>query len=130
MIETFDTTRAYQASRDDVWDRAVEWFAAQNIPIKAIEKESGIISGEASYLRTNQGQYAVCETPMLYRTNGATVRLNILVRGDNNQAMVQVNTTIVGEAIYTISNPPQRQTVPCQSTGRLENDILNYLQGS
>jgi hypothetical protein len=127
VIERFDTSRTYGASRDVVWEKAVEWFATQNIPIKAIEKESGIISGEAAYLRTVQGEYAVCETPMLYTTNGATARLNILIRGTGQSATAQVNVTIVGEAIYTMSNPPVRQSVSCQSTGRLENSILNYL---
>lgn len=127
VIERFDTSRAYGASRDVVWEKTVEWFATQNIPIKAIEKESGIISGEAAYLRTVQGEYAVCETPMMFTTNGANARLNILIRGTEQKATAQVNVTIVGEAIYAFSNPPQRQTVACQSTGRLENSILNYI---
>jgi len=127
VIEHFETNRTYSMSRDQVWERAVEWFAVQNIPIKAIEKDSGIISGEAAYLRTVQGQYAVCDAPMLWSTNGATARLNILIRGNDTQASAQVNTTIVGEAVYSLSNPPQRQSVACQSTGRLENSILNAI---
>ncbi|WP_406852715.1 hypothetical protein WEU32_02225 [Brevundimonas sp. BH3] len=130
VIERFDTSRTYNMSRDQAWDRAVEWFAVQNIPIKAIEKESGIISGEAAYIKTVQGQYAACETPTFYGLNGATARINILIRGNSNQATVQVNNTIVGEAIYSLSNPPQIQTVSCVSTGRLENSILNTIGGN
>lgn len=127
VIERFDTTRTYSMSKDQAWERAVNWFATQNIPIKAIEKDSGIISGESAYLRTVQGEYAVCDTPMLYSTNGATARLNILIRGTATEATAQVNNTIVGEAIYSLSNPPVRQSVTCQSTGRLENSILNAI---
>lgn len=130
VIERFDTSRTYSMSRDQAWERAVDWFASQNIPIKAIEKDSGIISGEAAYLRTVQGEYAVCDTPMLYTTNGATARLNILIRGTGTEATAQVNNTIVGEAIYSLSNPPVRQSVTCQSTGRLENSILNAIGGN
>ena len=127
--DLFNTTRNYPASKDIVWDRAVEWFAVQNVPIKAIEKDSGIISGEAIYVLNNglrPDQDAICKTDFLSTVDGYTVRLNILVRGDGAASSVRVTSTIIASVRYTVGNAMPR-TIECQTTGRIEKSILDSI---
>ena len=42
----FEKSRTYSKTFDEVWGKIVQWFAVNNIPIKTIDKASGIIATE------------------------------------------------------------------------------------
>lgn len=48
MQRSFESSRVYNKSYDEVWIRAVDWFADHNVVIDKMEKDSGLLT--ARYL--------------------------------------------------------------------------------
>lgn len=119
-------------SKDVVWERAVAFFAANNLSIKTIEKASGIIAvdRQVSGAGGSLAPYADCGTAPLMRTLSQTVDLNLFVRplGEQKTSVVVntrfTETRILGENMMTL------RTITCVSTGKIEGDILAALQRS
>lgn len=45
-VYDFPKSRVVPEGKDAVWERVVEFFAANNLSIKTIEKDSGIVAAE------------------------------------------------------------------------------------
>ncbi|MCS2610417.1 hypothetical protein [Halomonas dongshanensis] len=123
----------YNGEFSQVWEATVDWFATNNIPIKNIEKASGIIGSDyalgASHSQIDCGAIDVGSMYVLRDVN-ATANLNVLVREQAGRVSVQPN--IFGNASYTLQSTwdgslavvkPDR----CISTGELERSLHQYL---
>ena len=103
------------ASMGRTWDAVIDMFAARNIPIRTIERASGIIATDQLSVGSEGERWAVCG-----EGNGATLApnlaiYNVLVRGDStgSRVMATVRWTL-GSATSDIE---------CSSTRIWERDL-------
>ena len=74
------------ASAGHTWDAVVEVFAARNIPIRTIERVSGLIVTDNLNVGPEGKEWANCGNAGLGPTHGT---YNVLVRGDSTRSMVK-----------------------------------------
>lgn len=122
------TSRTYALSYDQCWNGIVDWFAENSIPIKTIDKASGLIATEYNLSNRIHGTYD-CGTDGYDQTIGKEklASFNVIVRKVGDSVRVNVTTTFT----TTISNvyaktPPEPLT--CTSTGKLESMILDRIR--
>lgn len=125
-----------------VWSQAVEWFATHNIPIKNLDKDSGLIATEYALSMQDAGSVMLCpksEAPAGGRVEQVDHRgnFNVIVRRHGpNETRVSVNAffgcTANAYEYETIFSPDMRVTsrtrVDCPSTGALEARLLARLK--
>ena len=80
------------ASFSKTWDAVIDDFASQNVPIKTIDRTSGLIVAERLSVGPEDGKlWADCGSDMmigkLYPTSAT---YNVLVRGDSTKSTVRV----------------------------------------
>jgi hypothetical protein len=114
---------AVAASFARTWDAVIDDFANRNVPIRTIERASGIIVTErrASLVDT---RYADCgarrdaRDEVVERLNATHTGYNILVRGDAVRSVVKVTP------IYMRVDPTTGADIQvCESTGVWETEI-------
>lgn len=109
------------ASFERTWQAAVDMFTEQNIPIRTIDRASGLIATDGLNVPVNarSTSWADCG-----RSGGAPIRptaavYNVLVRGDSSHTTIRVTTRWVA-----LTRDPLTwawQTVECVSTGKWED---------
>jgi len=77
------------------WDAVVDYFARSSIPIKTIDRTSGIIAAESSSLAGDNSGFAVCSNALAH-VPALGANFNVLVRGDTAQSIVRVTATWIG----------------------------------
>jgi hypothetical protein len=77
------------ASVGRTWDAVIDLFAARNIPIRTIERSSGIIATEPLIVGPEGRDWADCGTEQSGRLRPNTAIYNVLVRGDSGSATVR-----------------------------------------
>ena len=139
---------AIAAPFDSTWSAVITFFAENNIPIRTIEKASGIIVAEPSrfamqnrtpLLGSNGKQkrdlggmklqsppiYADCGvTKGLPPADPATAIYNVRVQGDGARSSVQVNVKYTG---FQANNPGTGDAI-CVSTGKFETDLESFVK--
>lgn len=80
------------ASFGRTWDAVVEYFALASIPVKTIDRSSGLIAAETTRLAGDNGRFADCANAVRhFSPEGAS--FNALVRGDSARSRVRVTAT-------------------------------------
>lgn len=134
----------YQKSRDinksynDTWQKVINYFASANLPIKVLDKSSGLISTEINASVNDVGPWMDCGVPakgmLEYQFENPTLTFNIVVQSLNSRKTnVTVNTFYkIWYVSYNYNNyqwvKVGQQQITCNSTGRFETDLINYLQ--
>ena len=113
-------TRAYSASYDQVWEQLIGFFAARNIQVKNIAKDSGVVFAENARF---DDSVADCGSPGMARVVGRRVSFNVFVNRSGSQPRVSVNT----EFTETRRFMDNVTTVQCSSRGVLELSVLNSI---
>lgn len=132
----FDPASNYYRSYDEVWESLINLLADINIPIKTIEKASGIVATDemnAPIPSVPPGArvetaYYDCGVPGgLSTINGVRARYNVFVRklSDNDTSM-RINVSYSGS--HWLGNDFQGW-VTCLSKGGLEEDLHARLKG-
>ena len=114
---TVQAVRTYEKPYDQVWEDVVEFLASNNIQIKNIAKDSGVIYAERMSFKND---IADCGQPGLFQIVGRTGGFNIFVRRTKDKAQVSINTTFKETRQFQSTV----MSVDCTSTGVLENQIL------
>jgi hypothetical protein len=117
------------APYDVVWRALVRALARENVQIRAIARDSGVIASEA--VPTTIGLYADCGRFGDERVDGdAQVAFTIFVEAvSSTQTAVQVNTRMRTDTYTRGSGPPKpRMGLPCASTGRWEANLLDTVR--
>jgi hypothetical protein len=114
---SFKNSETYNLSKDETWERLLSFFTSNNVQIKTIEKDSGVIYAERS---TIDASMADCGEAPLMAEIARTGTLNVFVRSKAGQTEVTVNSEF--KVIRMFDN--QTFTVACHSTGTLEASIL------
>jgi len=129
-----DFSDRYAADFDVVWESVVDWFAVNNIPIKNIDKNSGLISSDyslgSSFTQVDCGTMDPGDMARLVDTN-ITANINVLVRSQRDEVIVRPN--VFGQGVYTLQSTWDNRLIyvradRCVTTGELENSLQTYLQ--
>lgn len=129
-----DFSERHSAEFDGVWEGVVDWFAVTNIPIKNIDKNSGLISSDYSlgsnFTQVDCGDMDPGDMARLVDTN-ITANINVLVRRQQDGVVVRPN--VFGQGVYTLQSTWDGRLIyvradRCVSTGELENSLQNYLR--
>lgn len=118
---TFEKSRTFAKSKDEVWEKVISHFATNNIPIKTVEKDSGIIYAEN--LRFTPGQFADCGSSALEPPISGLVRMNVFVRPVSTDTTEMTVNSDFEETRQFGQYPPT--TVKCNSTGALERQVFD-----
>ena len=122
-------TEQIEAPYDAVWRALVRALARENVQIRTIARDSGVIASEA--VPTTIGLYADCGRFGEERVQGdAQVAFTIFVESvTSRQTAVQVNTRMRTDTYTRGSGPPKpRSGLPCASTGRWEANLLDTVR--
>jgi uncharacterized lipoprotein len=122
-------TEQIEAPYEAVWRALVRALARENVQIRAIARDSGVIASEA--VPTVIGLYADCGRFGDERVQGdAQVAFTIFVEAVSaTQTGVQVNTRMHTDTYTRGSGPPKpRAGLPCASTGRWEANLLDTVR--
>jgi hypothetical protein len=122
-------TEQIEAPYDVVWRALVRALARENVQIRAIARDSGVIASEA--VPTTIGLYADCGRFGDEGVQGdAQVAFTIFVEAvSTTQTAVQVNTRMRTDT-YTrgAGSPKPRPGLACASTGRWEANLLDTVR--
>lgn len=85
------TATPVATSFDRTWNALIDVFAGRNIPIKTIDRASGLLVGERSIVRLGESpKLADCGSDAMGVSRFAQLAdYNVLVRGDSTQATVK-----------------------------------------
>lgn len=130
----FDKTLEFAMPFDQVWSAVVTWFAENSIPIKNIEKASGLVTTEYTLTSRTAG-FADCGKEGFGQTmKTPTGTFNVLVmKIDEGRTKVTVNvdfrvashTTSLAGSEYDTD-----EVIECVSTGKLEQEIFGAIVAS
>jgi hypothetical protein len=121
----FSNSRAVTQSYDQTWEDIVSYFAARNIQVKNIAKDSGVIYAETAQV---DAEFADCGKPGFPWTPISTEgRFNVFVKRGEQKQVVSVNAQFIQLQQSAMANPPSTRTESCVSTGELERTILQSL---
>jgi len=100
---------AVHASMGRSWDAVIELFAARTIPIRTIERASGLIVTEQLSVGPEGHDWADCgkDNAIVLRPNFATY--NVLVRGDSQSSSVKA-------AVRWVRTDPKDRLIECSTT--------------
>jgi len=108
------------ASVGHTWDAVIDLFAARNIPIRTIERASGLIASDllgVNEVDEKEGNWGSCGTVNGERIAPNYAIYNVLVRGDS--ATATVRTTVRWSHVLEKSPRPRE----CTSTYVWERDL-------
>lgn len=122
--------RAEIASSDDqTWRAVVRTLAAQNVPLRAVARDSGVIASDD--IVTPIGLYADCGRIGDDRIEGeALVSYTLFATPDGSSTRVQVNSKMRTQAHRKGSSGKLKPipVYPCASTGRFELNLLDAVR--
>ena len=122
-------TEQIEAPYEAVWRALVRALARENVQIRAIARDSGVIASEA--VPTVIGLYADCGRFGDEVVQGnAHVAFTIFVEAvSTTQTAVQVNTRMRTDTYTRGSGAPKpRPGIPCASTGRWEANLMDSIR--
>lgn len=107
-----------QASAGKSWDAVIDLFAARNIPIRNMERVSGLIVTEQLSIAREEGlRLADCGKALGMALPAVHASYNVLVRGDSTKALVRVTTR------FTNGGGTNAPITECSSRGLWEADF-------
>jgi hypothetical protein len=113
-----NNTRSYSQSYDKVWENIVGYLAQNQIQVKNIAKDSGVIYAESVKF---DNSVADCGTAGMEKILGRRALFNIFVNRSGKDPVVSVNTEFNEiRMVHGVSTP-----VPCNSKGIIEGNILS-----
>ena len=112
------------------WDAVIDEFAAQNIPIRTMERASGFIAADQLTVpRQSQEKHADCGTDIGVALWPDRATYNVLVRGDSARSTVKVTVRWTTFGLVANNTTP----IECSTTGlweaRAEGAIRDRAEG-
>jgi hypothetical protein len=131
QIHNFEGTRTFDQDYDTSWGHVVAFFGRNNIPIKNLERDSGIVVAEEEMLYS-PGAYVPpngldCGKPGgLAVPVGYQLNFNVVARKVGSRTEITIN--VFGKQARQIGGQPVYWS-ECLSTGYLERAILGAIGG-
>jgi hypothetical protein len=117
------------AAYDRTWTALVRAIAKQNLPLRAIARDSGVIASDD--VVTPIGLYADCGRVGEDRLEGeALVAFTVFAEGDARATRVQVNSNMRTQAHRKGTSGKLKPTpvFACASTGRFEANLIDAVR--
>jgi hypothetical protein len=117
------------APYERTWTALVRAFAKQNLPLRAIARDSGVIASDD--VVTPIGLYADCGRVGENRLEGEVlVAFTVFAEADGGATRVQVNTSMRTQAHRTGTSGKLKPTpvYACASTGRFEANLIDAVR--
>lgn len=109
---------AVAASFGKSWDAVIDIFAERNIPIKTVDRASGIIVAEPQSVATRIDSLADCGTVIGRAIYPDRATWNVLVRGDSTRSTVKATVRFTQGG-----TPGDPQLVECSTRGIWETAL-------
>ena len=107
------TATPVSASFGKTWNAVVDQFAEQNIPIKTIDRASGLIVADPQRVSSGSG-IADCGSNGMSALDPDEATWNVLVRGDSTSSTVKATVRFVITGLYGVMRE-------CSTTGQWES---------
>lgn len=127
-----DKLRHYSQSYDQIWERSIEWFAVNNIPLDKVDKTSGVIFSkyglDASQMIIDCGEATGSIGLNKARIDGRYANINVIFRKRKDGVEVMMN--VFGSAHVSLHNAyglVDESSSRCYSTGILEAGFFDYM---
>jgi hypothetical protein len=135
-LYSVETERTYAIPFDSVWQDAVDWFATHNTPIKTMDKGSGLIASDYGLAVASYQSYCDCGSGgtglVSKRIESPVGNVNLLIkRIDEAHTRIKVSTFFKAILVTTQEARGEvmaSETVNCNTTGKLEKEILDGIQ--
>lgn len=112
------------ASFGKTWDAVLSAFAARSIPIKTVDRSSGLVVAEDQQLRSRIDSLADCgKEAMGIARAPSRAGWSVLVRGDSTGSTVQAT-------IRFSASPGITSGVDCSSTGKWETELERQIKAA
>lgn len=128
------------ASLGETWDAVIDVFTQQHIPIRNIERVSGLIVAEVARIPTGSeaeiayaasladcGRVAGGLFSRGYTRLPGAATYNVVVRGDSTRATVLASIRFV-HAVH-VPRSPTYESVLCETRGRWEDELEQRVKG-
>lgn len=124
-----------RASFAKTWEAAVDVFAERNIPIKTVDRASGLIVAEVQAVSVKDSVgLADCGSNALgIKLWPDVATWNLLVRGDSTRATVKANVRFVmvtGSTRGLFGTEQQGTVTDCSTLGKWETDFETQLKAA
>ena len=111
------------------WNAVIDFFAENNVPIKTIDKSSGLIYAEHQIFPET---WIDCGQPSAYEGfSDYTGNFNVLVRGVDDSIQVRVTATF-GTGVWSTTlmgtKKSFKENRTSYSTGVIEQALLDYIE--
>lgn len=111
------------ASFGRTWDAVIDHFAHRTIPIRTIDRGSGLIATETMAVGADGPRWADCGRQGVKSYEPRTANYNVLVRGDSARATVL-------ETIRFASTDVQDNPIECSTRGIWEQELEAAVKGA
>lgn len=78
------------------WDAVVDYFARSSIPVKTIDRSSGLIAAEATRMAGDNSRFATCNILGLRNVAPEGGTFNVIIHGDSTRSMIRVTANWIG----------------------------------
>lgn len=118
------------ASFGRTWDAVIDQFAERNIPIRTLDRSSGIIVTESLKVPATIGAVADCGSDIVaVKLVPTDASYNVLVRGDSASSTVRVNVKWIRVGMAR-GLSTDTVTEECSTTGAWESDLQTRIKAS
>lgn len=133
---TFDKSTVAKKNYDEVWGKTIKFLSDKNVSIKAIDKNTGIISGEYEYT-FDYDKVDECDCGYISRLHGnfdtkSPVNITITKVDDNNTKIVINFKPKLSKDYFDVSPnsnaAPVKSNTNCNSTGNFEKQLIDELK--
>lgn len=118
---SIENSRTFAVSKDQAWEALLSYFTSNNIQIKTIEKDSGVIYAERAL---SDASMADCGAVPLAQEMSRPASLNVFVRETGDGVQVTVNAQFEVTRMFDGTT----WTDACFSTGLLERQLLTAVE--
>ncbi|MCC5980108.1 MAG: hypothetical protein JJU26_00140 [Oceanicaulis sp.] len=132
QVYQFDNSDVVDAGFSETWDALIEYFSSRNIPIRTIDRSSGVLYAErmgdpgepAEFL-----EYADCGTHGLASVASSNMSLNVYVRSESDDRTRVTVTADFSQAVIAVgAYVPHNHR--CNSRGTLERLMIERIRAA
>lgn len=132
VVPSFDSSRNYAMSKEEIWPDVIDFFAARNIPISTLEMDSGIVAADNLRLGIEESQQLMsCSWRMSVLIpptwQPLPADLNIFVRESAPDAVTVTVNTRYAANFFNALNGLYLGQEECRSLGALETQFLDTI---